>query len=31
LQAEHGETHAEDLTGTEVSVGLFSVAKVFVD
>ena len=31
LQAEHGEAHAENLSGAEMSVGLFSVAEVFVD
>ena len=31
LQAEHGEAHAQDLAGTEVSVGLFGVAKIFVE
>src|SRR3982074_3156826 len=31
LQAEHREPHAENLPGTEMSVGLFSVADVFIE
>ncbi len=31
LQAEHGEAHAEDLAGAEMSVGLFGVAEIFVE
>ena len=31
LQAEHGETDAQHLPGAEVSVGLLSVAEIFVE
>src|SRR5215472_5927516 len=31
LQTQHREAHAQDLAGTEVTVGLFGVAKVFVE
>ena len=31
LQAQHSEAHAKNLAGTEVSVGLFGVAEVFVE
>jgi hypothetical protein len=31
LQAQHCEAHAQDLPGTDVSVGLFSVAEIFVE
>lgn len=31
MEAEHGEAHAEDLSGTEMSVGLFGVAKICVE
>jgi len=30
-QAEHGQAHAENLTGAQVSVCLFGVAEVFVE
>ncbi len=30
-QAEHGQAHAENLAGAQVSVGLFGVAQIFVE
>ena len=30
-QAEHGQAHAQNLTGAQVSVGLFGVAQIFVE
>ena len=31
LQAEHRQTHAQDLPGAKVSVSLFCVAEIFVE
>ena len=31
FESEHGHAHAEDLSGTQVSVGYFSIAQKFVE
>jgi len=31
LQTQHGQTNAEHLAGTEMAVGLFGIAEVFVE
>jgi len=31
LEAEHGHAHAKNLSGTQVTMGLFGVSHIFVE